>query len=250
MKDHVVIDERLASMPLFQGLSKRELELVATISTRMEFEPGKVLAREGDRGNEFILLLDGTVEVRHDDHVVATRGPNDYIGEISLLTGRPRTATVVTATPVTAEVIAAARVPRAARRGSRGVGSDARHDAGPARRARGMNPEERRTLPACTTGSSGTVTFLFTDLEGSTRLWEDFPDAMQTRTGAARRAPARRDPGARRADREDDGRRCARGLQQRTRRTRRRGRGAQRAITAEAWGDDRAASGADRRAHR
>ena len=46
------------------------------------------------------------MEVRHDDHVVATRGPNDYIGEISLLTGQPRTATVVTATPVTAEVIA------------------------------------------------------------------------------------------------------------------------------------------------
>ena len=105
MKHHAVIDERLASTPLFQGLSKRELELVATISTHMEFEPGKVLAREGARGNEFILLLDGTVEIRHDDHVVATRGPDDYIGEIALLTGRPRTATVVTATPVTAEVI-------------------------------------------------------------------------------------------------------------------------------------------------
>ena len=98
MKHHAVIDERLASTPLFQGLSKRELELVATISTRMEFEPGKVLAREGARGDEFILLLDGTVEIRHDDHVVATRGPDDYIGEIALLTGRPRTATVVTAT--------------------------------------------------------------------------------------------------------------------------------------------------------
>ena len=43
MKDHVVIDERLASMPLFQGLSKRELALVSTISTRMDFGPGKVL---------------------------------------------------------------------------------------------------------------------------------------------------------------------------------------------------------------
>lgn len=106
MKSHVVIDERLATMPLLQGLSKRELALVSTISTRMEFAPGKVLAREGDRGKEVILLLDGTVEIRHDDHVVATRGPNDYIGEISLLTGQPRTATVVTATPVTAEVIA------------------------------------------------------------------------------------------------------------------------------------------------
>ena len=106
MKHRVVIDEQLASMPLFQGLSKRELELVSTMTTRVEFEPGKVLAHEGDRGNEFILVLDGTVEIRHDGHVVATRGPSDYVGEIALLTGQPRTATVVTTTPVTAEVIA------------------------------------------------------------------------------------------------------------------------------------------------
>jgi CRP-like cAMP-binding protein len=95
----------VASTPLFKGLSKRELELVATVSTHMEFEAGRVLAREGARGDEFILLLDGSVEIRHDDHVVAMRGPDDYIGEIALLTGRPRTATVVTATPVTATVI-------------------------------------------------------------------------------------------------------------------------------------------------
>jgi CRP/FNR family cyclic AMP-dependent transcriptional regulator len=105
MKHHAVIDKRLAATPLFRGLSNRELELIATMSTHMRFEPGKVLAREGARGNEFILLLDGTVEVHHDDHVVATRGPDDYIGEIALLTGRPRTATVVAATAVTAEVI-------------------------------------------------------------------------------------------------------------------------------------------------
>jgi CRP-like cAMP-binding protein len=105
MKHHAVIDKRVASTPLFHGLSKRELELVATMTTRMEFQAGKVLAREGAAGNEFLLLLEGTVEVRHDDHVVATRGPDDYIGEIALLTGGPRTATVITATPVTAEVI-------------------------------------------------------------------------------------------------------------------------------------------------
>jgi CRP/FNR family cyclic AMP-dependent transcriptional regulator len=106
MKHRAVIDERLASTPLFQGLSKRDLELVSTSCTRMEFETGKVLAREGARGDEFILLLDGAVQIRHDDHIVATRGPDDYIGEIALLTGGPRTATVVTATPVTVEVIA------------------------------------------------------------------------------------------------------------------------------------------------
>ena len=44
MKHHAVIDERLASTSLFQGLSKRNLELVAAISTRLQFEAGKVLA--------------------------------------------------------------------------------------------------------------------------------------------------------------------------------------------------------------
>ena len=105
MKHHAVIDKRVASAPLFHGLSKRELELVATMTTRLEFGPGKVLAREGTAGNEFILVLDGTVEVRHHDRVVATRGPDDYLGEIALLTGGRRTATLVAATPVTAEVI-------------------------------------------------------------------------------------------------------------------------------------------------
>ena len=46
------------------------------------------------------------MEIRHHDRVVAVRGPDDYIGEIALLTGQPRTATVVTTTPVTAGVIA------------------------------------------------------------------------------------------------------------------------------------------------
>jgi CRP/FNR family transcriptional regulator, cyclic AMP receptor protein len=106
MKHRVVIDEQLAAMPLFRGLSKRELELVATMTTRVQFEPGKVLTHEGDRGNEVILLLDGTVEIRHDNQVVTTRGASDYVGEIALITNQPRTATVVTTSPVTAEVIA------------------------------------------------------------------------------------------------------------------------------------------------
>ena len=103
---HIVVDPQLAAVPLLEGLSHRELEFVSQSATRITVPPGYVVAREGRRGNEFMVLLDGTVEVRHDGRVVATRGRCDYIGEIALLTGRPRTATVVTTSPVTLDVIA------------------------------------------------------------------------------------------------------------------------------------------------
>jgi len=103
---HIVVDPQLAAVPLLEGLSHRQLELVSQSATRITVPPGRVVAREGRRGNEFMVLLDGTVEVRHDGRVVATRGRCDYIGEIALLTDRPRTATVVTTSPVTLDVIA------------------------------------------------------------------------------------------------------------------------------------------------
>jgi CRP/FNR family transcriptional regulator, cyclic AMP receptor protein len=102
---HVVVDPELAAAPLLEGLSRRQLELVSQSVTRLTLSPGRVVAREGRRGNEFMVLLDGTVEVRHVGRVVATRGRCDYIGEIALLTGRPRTATVVATSPVTLDVI-------------------------------------------------------------------------------------------------------------------------------------------------
>ncbi len=70
---------------------------------------------------------------------------------------------------------------------------------------------------------SGTVTFLFTDLEGSTRLWEEHPEAMQPALGPPRRDRARRDRGPRRSRGEDDRRRVPRRVRDRARRRRRRG---------------------------
>jgi CRP-like cAMP-binding protein len=102
---HVVVDPQLAAVPLLEGLSRRQLEFVSRSATRLTVPPGHVVAREGRQGNEFMVLLDGTVEVRHDGRVVATRGRCDYVGEIALLTGRPRTATVVATSPVTLDVI-------------------------------------------------------------------------------------------------------------------------------------------------
>ena len=64
-----------------------------------------MLTREGETGHEFIVVVEGEIEVLQGDTVIATRGPGTYVGEIALLDHRPRTATVVAKTPVKIEVI-------------------------------------------------------------------------------------------------------------------------------------------------
>lgn len=99
------IDEQLAKVPLFQGLSKKELRLISQLATYLEEPAGAVLTQEGKVGHEFIIVLDGEVEIRQGDRVVATRGAGSYVGEIALIDHRPRTATVIAKTPVSIEVI-------------------------------------------------------------------------------------------------------------------------------------------------
>ena len=99
------IDEDLEHVGLFSGLSKRQLRQVSNLGTMIPGESGMVVTREGEPGSEFMILLDGTVEVRGGDRVLATRGPGDYIGEIALLGARPRTATVVATTPLAIKVL-------------------------------------------------------------------------------------------------------------------------------------------------
>jgi CRP-like cAMP-binding protein len=98
-------EELLAQVPLFKDLSKKHLQQVSTLTTRIDAPAGKVLTREGETGREFILILEGDVEIRRGDEVIATRGAGSYIGEIALIEHQPRTATVVATTPVVLEVI-------------------------------------------------------------------------------------------------------------------------------------------------
>ena len=105
MDRHMWIDEELAAVPLFEGLSKKQLRRISSLMTRIDRPAGEVLTTEGQQGYEFFIVLDGEVEVRQGDRVIATRRPGDYVGEIALLDRRPRTATVVATTPVSVEVL-------------------------------------------------------------------------------------------------------------------------------------------------
>ena len=105
MADKVSTVDSLGKVPLFKGLDKKHLQRVAQLATKLSLPEGKELIREGETGHEFVIVLDGEVDVLHDDKVIATRGPGDFVGEIALLADRPRTATVVTKTPVSVEVI-------------------------------------------------------------------------------------------------------------------------------------------------
>jgi CRP-like cAMP-binding protein len=98
-------DELLARVPLFDQLSKKELREVANLATRLDLPAGRELTREGRRGHEFIIVLEGDVDVLIDGETVASPAAGQCYGEIALLSDRPRTATVVARTAVTVDVI-------------------------------------------------------------------------------------------------------------------------------------------------
>src|SRR6266511_283989 len=105
MDRHAWIDEQLAQVPLFEGLSKKQLRRISSLMTRIDRPAGQILTTEGQRGYEFCIVLEGDVEVRQGDRVIATRRPGVYVGEIALLDKRPRAATVVAMNTVSVEVL-------------------------------------------------------------------------------------------------------------------------------------------------
>jgi len=84
----------LRRAPLFQRCSKRELEQVATLADEIDFPPGKMLTKEGEPGREFFVLIEGSADVSRRGRKINTMRAGDFFGEIALVTGQPRTATV------------------------------------------------------------------------------------------------------------------------------------------------------------
>ena len=97
--------ELIRATPLFAHCSKGDLRTIARIADEIDISVGRDLTREGERGREFFVLLSGTADVRRKGRKVDTVGPGDMIGEMSLVSGLPRNATVTATTPVEALVI-------------------------------------------------------------------------------------------------------------------------------------------------
>ena len=91
--------ELLRRVPLFAGLNRRELERIGTLADEIDIPDGYALTREGARGQEFFILLDGQVRVERQGKLLEKHGAGAFFGEIALIDGGPRTATVTTEGP-------------------------------------------------------------------------------------------------------------------------------------------------------
>ena len=97
----------LQRVPLFERASKKELAEIAQLADELDLPAGRKLTAEGARGKEFVVIVDGAAEVRRKGRKVADLRAGDFLGEIALLTGRPRNATVTTTKPSRVLVITA-----------------------------------------------------------------------------------------------------------------------------------------------
>jgi CRP/FNR family transcriptional regulator, cyclic AMP receptor protein len=88
----------LASVPLFSKCTKKQLQEIGRVATALDLPAGRVLARQGEVGVEMFIILEGTASVTRDGQRVATARAGDVVGELAVISGCPRNATVVAET--------------------------------------------------------------------------------------------------------------------------------------------------------
>ena len=95
----------LKKVPLFSNLSKRHLNEIGKHADQVSIKAGKVLAQQGNIGWDFILIVEGKAQVKKDGKVIRHLSSGDFLGEISLIDGEPRTATVIAETDMALLVV-------------------------------------------------------------------------------------------------------------------------------------------------
>jgi CRP-like cAMP-binding protein len=94
------LDAVIAAVPLFESLSKRHVKKIASLTTTEEFDAGATVIQEGEPGDSFYVTIMGQAKVVSGGKTLHRLIPGDHFGEISLLDGRPRSASVVAETPL------------------------------------------------------------------------------------------------------------------------------------------------------
>jgi CRP-like cAMP-binding protein len=92
----------LRTVPLFADLEDRSLQAVAILAREVSFKAGEVFMLEGEIGDGFYVILDGTVRIDRGERTIRSMTAGGFLGEIALLEKRPRTATATAVTDVTA----------------------------------------------------------------------------------------------------------------------------------------------------
>ena len=96
----------LRTVPLFAGLDDRELERVSTLADIIDLPADRLLMTQGQHGWEMFILVSGSARIERDGQSLGARGPGEVLGEIALLDGGPRTATVTLSEPSRLLVVA------------------------------------------------------------------------------------------------------------------------------------------------
>jgi CRP/FNR family cyclic AMP-dependent transcriptional regulator len=91
--------ELLRRVPLFSEMGEEELLEIARIAEEMDAPAGKALTHEGRHEGYFFIIVSGSVRIERAGQTINTIHDGDFLGEIALLDGGPRTATATTETP-------------------------------------------------------------------------------------------------------------------------------------------------------
>jgi CRP/FNR family transcriptional regulator, cyclic AMP receptor protein len=100
--------QQLKTIPLFNGLSKGQLEQLAEWLDEVDLPAGRKLLGEGTLAYEFVIIESGSASVTIDGHQVNDLGAGDFFGEVALLATPRRTASVETTSPMRAAVMTGA----------------------------------------------------------------------------------------------------------------------------------------------